>query len=826
MLNKDLSFWILSFFIGVSLSCSTTKKSFVHKNYHALTAKYNVLFNGKEAYSIGEKIIFKAFEENFYDLLPVEPINLRGENFDDTTIVPGFDRAEEKAVKAIQKHSIKIDENQYNSQIDEAYMLLGKARYFDRRFFPSLEAFNFLLESGASPSMYLEGKIWREKTNIRLNNIELAVENISPLVQSLSERNKFYSLANATLADAYIQLKQLDSASFYIQRAANLEPKRKNKARYLFISGQLLERLKMKDSARSRYNQISKLNRKVPRNILIQSKIKEIFLTSSLTSSEKRDQIKKLLKNYENAPFEHNINRAIAKTYLQEGRDSLALSYFQKSLQAPLIDSFTEIQNYQDLAAYYFENGFYLKTGQYLDRLLPFFEVSTSRYNELKRKRDNLTDIILYEQIARETDSILGILSMSEYEQLEYFKAYIKEKQLLTKKISKDSSDNKRDQLLKFSEASFYFYNSNLILQGKQNYLAKWGNRPNVDNWRSAFAIENTSLTNKKTIADLNLQSKKLNITPESLVLALPQTKVEWDSIKMVNHKAYLQLGMIYKEKFKNFSLAKSRLNYLINQKTVDEIKAQALYHLFKMADETNSTNAYEYKKSLIEGYPKTPFARLVSNLESNENIEKGTPEQLYKKALRLYKNQHFSKALEQIETLMVLAGGSFIEPKTALLKAHIIGRLKGVEEWKRALVQVISNYSATKEAENAKSLVEKIELNNNLKETGVIYKNYKWIFPFLSSESISANFFLEQLKEILKVSKIKWTVSLDIFNEEHIFIVVHGIRDIKEIKSIENNSKMYELVTQNSKNFVALASQYRTIMKNKKWKTFQDERN
>ena len=112
-------------------------------------------------------------------------------------------------------------------------------------------------------------------------------------------------------------------------------------------------------------NQISKLNRKVPRNILIQSKIKEIFLTSSLTSSEKRDQIEKLLKNYENAPFEHNIHRAIAKTYLQQGRDSLALSYFQKSLQAPLIDSFTEIQNYQDLAAYYFENGF-LKSGRWI----------------------------------------------------------------------------------------------------------------------------------------------------------------------------------------------------------------------------------------------------------------------------------------------------------------------------------------------------------------------------------------------------------------------------------------------------------------------------
>jgi len=60
---------------------------------------------------------------------------------------------------------------------------LGKARYFDRRFFPALEAFNFLLESGANPSAYTEGKIWREKTNIRLNNVELAAENLGPLVQ-------------------------------------------------------------------------------------------------------------------------------------------------------------------------------------------------------------------------------------------------------------------------------------------------------------------------------------------------------------------------------------------------------------------------------------------------------------------------------------------------------------------------------------------------------------------------------------------------------------------------------------------------------------------
>jgi hypothetical protein len=32
-----------------------------------------------------------------------------------------------------------------NFQIDEAYLLLGKARYYDQRFIPALDAFNYIL---------------------------------------------------------------------------------------------------------------------------------------------------------------------------------------------------------------------------------------------------------------------------------------------------------------------------------------------------------------------------------------------------------------------------------------------------------------------------------------------------------------------------------------------------------------------------------------------------------------------------------------------------------------------------------------------------------
>ena len=218
MFLRPYTFLFTTLFFFSLLSCSTTKKGVLNQGYHALTTKYNVLFNGKEAFTVGEAILEEAFEDNFYELLPVEPINLRGENIDETTIVPGFDRAEEKAVKSIQKHSMNINDIQYNSQMDEAYLLLGKARYFDRRFFPALEAFNYLLESGANPSNYVEGKIWREKTNIRLRNVELAIDNLTPLARSLVPNNRFYPQANATLADAYINLKQLIFIKLNIQK--------------------------------------------------------------------------------------------------------------------------------------------------------------------------------------------------------------------------------------------------------------------------------------------------------------------------------------------------------------------------------------------------------------------------------------------------------------------------------------------------------------------------------------------------------------------------------------------------------------------------------
>ena len=193
---------------------------------------------------------------------------------------------------------MNINGNQYNRQIDEAYLLLGKARYYDRRFFPALEAFNFLLKSGANQSIFVEGKIWREKTNIRLQNHQLATQNLKPIAKSLNFRNKLYPLANATVAEAFINLKELDSATYYMKRAALAAPKRKLKARYLFITGQLFETLEQQDSAQWAYEEITDLKRKAARKFYINAKIKQTLLDTTTLVENRIERIGRLMNNY------------------------------------------------------------------------------------------------------------------------------------------------------------------------------------------------------------------------------------------------------------------------------------------------------------------------------------------------------------------------------------------------------------------------------------------------------------------------------------------------------------------------------------------------
>lgn len=238
-------------------ACSTKKDALINRNWHALNTKYNTLYNGNIAFEEGREELNASYKDDYWEVLPIERLEVTDEiKLDSEDNNPNFLIAEEKATKAIQKHSMDIKNVERNAQTDEAFLLLGKARYFDQRYIPALESFNYILRKYIESDKLNEATIWREKVNIRLENEELALKNLKRLFKYETLKNQEYADARAVMAQAYINLNVPDTAIQQLKIASTYTSKNPEKGRYYFIIGQLYNQLKFKDSANYAFDKV------------------------------------------------------------------------------------------------------------------------------------------------------------------------------------------------------------------------------------------------------------------------------------------------------------------------------------------------------------------------------------------------------------------------------------------------------------------------------------------------------------------------------------------------------------------------------------------
>ena len=207
-MKKPIINIISFFFLAILIAgCSRKKDKFLNKNFHSVTTKYNFLFNGNNLYAEGLSDLENDVRENFWTLLPLEKFKFY--RIDDEERETNFTRAEEKATLAIQKHSMNVDGKERNPIMDQAYFLLGKARYYDNRFIPALEAFNYILYKYPTSEYINKVKIWKEKINIRLDQNKYAIDNLKELLEEENLLIEERSLANSYLAQAFINIEQI-----------------------------------------------------------------------------------------------------------------------------------------------------------------------------------------------------------------------------------------------------------------------------------------------------------------------------------------------------------------------------------------------------------------------------------------------------------------------------------------------------------------------------------------------------------------------------------------------------------------------------------------
>jgi len=819
------------------VACSTKKNSLVGRNWHALNSQYNTLYNGDVALEKGIVEVKSGYSDNFWELLPVERMQIEEE-----AVLPGqkgknanFERAETKAVKAIQKHSMNIGGKEKNMQMDEAHLLLGKARYYDKRYIPALEAFNYILYKYSNSDKIYEAKVWREKTNIRLENDALAVKNLQLLLKKKELKPQVEADANAILAQALINLEEKDSAIAPLKKAIATTRSKEERARYHFVLGQLYQSLKYTDSAYNSFQEVIDMKRKSPRMYVVQAHAKQAGLIDvtkdTLAFVEKYT---KLLKDRENRPYLDALNHQVGLFYDKLKQQDKAIKYYNKSLKSGSGDSYLFASNYRNLAAIHFDKGKYVEAGKYYDSTLTKFTKKNREYFVIEKKRKNLDDVIKYEGIARQNDSVLNISSLSSNDRISFYEEHIKKLkakdsiQAANEKKKLEAAANKSNNIQDIvfdpkktptpgnsnimlppafgnDKNSFYFYTPTTVSYGKVEFAKKWGKRSLKDNWRWASQVEEVKTKDTEIVPTENEDKDKTipeKYTTTYYLNQLPTNQVVLDSMAKERNLAYYQLGVIYKEKFFENQLAANRLETLLLNRPEERLILPAKYNLYKIYQTLDPSKAELYKTDIVANYPNTRYAQILSGMVSEENNLDQTPSEVYKTTYKQFENQEYATALETIEKCLSQFSGDDLIPKFELLKASAIGKLKGLEEYKKAINYVALTYPDTPEARQADDILRvsiprldqmTISLDTTSTKWKILYKAGK-------KDDVATKELMDKLqKYIVEKQFDKFSISYDVYNETENFVVIHGISS-KEFSlyliELLRDTKDYKIIT------------------------------
>lgn len=872
------------------MACSTKKNTFLSRNSHALSTKYNILYNGGLALDKGVEDLKTQYQDNFWQRLPIERMQVNQDAVlpgEKPTANPNFDRAETKATKAIQKHSMNIGGAEKNPQMDEAHLMLGKSRYYDQRFVPALEAFNYILYKYPNSDKIYEAKIWREKTNMRMENDALAVTNLTNLLKEIKFKDQIFADANATLSQAYLNLEEKDSAIAKLKLARDFTKSNEEEARYHFILGQLYDEMGLKDSAYASYQAVIDMNRKAARQYTIQSHARQAaqFDYKNGDTLAFVEKFNKLLKDRENRPYLDVLNHQMALFYDKQKNDAQAKKYYNRSLKVKSQDQYMIASNYRNLADIYFNSAKYVTAGKYYDSTMVQLEPRSREFKVIKKKRENLNDVIKYEAIATRNDSILSVYALSGPERIAYYNDYIeklkKQQELLRIQQEKEAAKNggaenfgqeninpdsknaksetsasatkdlaaeearaarppadnatppaKTTSSTSAGESNFYFYNPTTVAFGKNEFRKNWGDRTLKNNWRvsAAKGANNTQadedIASGETAAD---EAKTKDATsdemfkPEFYISQLPTTQKEIDSIGKERNFAYYQLGVIYKEKFQEYKLAAAKLEKLLENNPEERLILPSMYNLYKIYEITDKDKALVMKNKIISQYPDSRYAQILKNPELDSPNLGDSPQVAYQKLYDLYDAGDYKKVLSASDVAIEQFTGEELVPKFELLKARAIGRLKGLEEYKKSLNYVALSYPNSEEGKKAESmLAREVVVMEAMKFNTVEPASWKLLFKADNLADKNTIALYGKLVKFIKdrsFDKIKMTV--DVYTMDKNFIVIHGMKNEDHAKGIASILKEFKEYSIKEPSYVISNENYKVVQIKKNFDEF-----
>lgn len=717
-----------------------------------MTAKFNIYFNGYENFKTGLAKIENGYQDDYAEMLKVFEFS---DPASASLCASDMERAIQKASKLISLKSITakperkeadqlsdldkslLERKEYNDWVDDSYLLIAKARFYKHEFNEATDVFEYSITSANDLLIRKEATIWLARINSETGNYGESFRILKELEINTDFSKSLLSMYYTSLADLYIKQKKYSEAIEPLEKSIGLVSGKRTRYRLTYLLAQLFEQTEDGSRASSLYRQVVKMNPPYDVEFNARINIAGAFDINSGDPQEMKRDLEMMLRNSKNTDFHDQIYYALGNLSMKEGNETEALEFFRKSANAAIINLNQKGRAYLALADYYYKIPDYIKAGMFYDSVLYFIDQKNPDYQELTQKSQSLNALVSELIIIQTEDSLQRVASMSEAERNAYIESIIA-KVVSEENAGKTSetSDNynlgqyyeneRRFQENIDREGKWYFYNQAALTFGRTEFRRRWGNRKLEDNWRRSNrarvnisqATENNGdlPQNGKDTSTAILDNKK----PAFYLMNLPLT----DSLIAISNEkiayAFLNAGKAYSERMHDLAKATQTFESLLTRFSGSELVPETLFLLYKINKDENKAKSEAFRQRLLQKYPESEFARILSDPEYYEKImaEHRITESLYMEAYDKFLEERYDSSVSICDDGLTRYPNSDLAPKFMLLKAYCIAKISDERAFKEALNLVIESWPETIESNKAEEIIA--FLNQSLPELKV----------------------------------------------------------------------------------------------------------
>ncbi|MBO0358252.1 hypothetical protein J0X19_09885 [Hymenobacter sp. BT186] len=727
--------------------CASERRSMVGHAYDNVVARDNGYFLGREKLRAVEAKLYAARQNDYNRTLPLFP------TLDEATVATVATDLED----VVKKASLPIQYRSASDWTDDAYLLIGKSRFYKMEYEDAAKTFKYVNSTSKDPNAKHEALIWLMRTFLATKELENA-KAVSDVLDKEEGRESNAKELFLTRADYYLKIDEPAKAIENLEKAVPLVEPKNEQSRTRYILAQLYQAQGEDKKAYAELNKILKKN--PPYELDFFSKLM-LGQVSDLNQDDKTRLDKyfaKLLKDTKNKEYRDKIYYEMARLNYRQQRYEEALALLRQSARAGGSNKAQKSYTYLLAGRIYYENlqkyrlaaAYYDSTVQSLPKEAPDYAAISERAGILKDFAQQATII--------ETQDSLQTLARLDTVELRTRLTAVADAELEAKRKAaealalKQERDNNRQTATGVSTsrdlqtdinsedfingstgAKWYFDNPTAMSTARADFIRKWGDRPLQDNWRTVTVVSSSPVTPNGgnvpvSIAGANQSKVTAGATDglgqatadadpatqrKALVAkyrqALPLTSAQMAVSEKQVEEALFALGGIYNQQLREQVPAAETYEKLLTRFPRTTHSPETYYSLYLIYKEQKELAKAEiYAQKLRQEFPTSAYARLAADpeyLRRTSLVNKEVAIQV-DSAFVLYKNQDFKKASALLAATAKKFPENDLNDRIAFLNALLDTRTQTPPVAKAAVEKFLKDYPQSPLTGQARTLL------------------------------------------------------------------------------------------------------------------------